>query len=60
MPVILVLSAATYFLSRKAQLKATHAITCGALGFYLADTSLATSIHSAGANLLGMIGQVGP
>ena len=60
MPLVLVLGVATYFLSRKTELKATHALTCGALGFYLADTSLAGSIHSAGANLLGMIGQVGP
>lgn len=37
----------------------THALACGAFGFYLADTSLATSIHSASANMLGMIGHIG-
>ncbi|SDO11540.1 hypothetical protein [Actinacidiphila guanduensis] len=57
MPLVIALAAATFFLSRKAELKATHALACGAFGFYLADTSLATSIHSASANLLGMLGQ---
>ncbi len=60
MPLVIALAAATFFLSRKSGLKATHALVCGAFGFYLADTSLATSIHSASAGMLGMIGNLGP
>ncbi|BBA97337.1 hypothetical protein RVR_3024 [Actinacidiphila reveromycinica] len=60
MPFVLALAAATFFLSRKAGLKATHAVVCGAFGFSLADTSPATSLHSAGAGMLGMIGGIGP
>ena len=57
MPLVLALAGITVFLTRKAALKSTHALACGALGFYLADTSLAGSIHDASANLLGMLGQ---
>ena len=58
MPLVIALAAATVFLKRKAELKPTHALACGALGFYLADTSLATSIHSVSTNVLSMIGQL--
>lgn len=57
MPVVLALAAAVLFLSRKAELKAHHAVTCGAFGFSLAGTGLSTSIHAAGADLLSMLGQ---
>jgi hypothetical protein len=60
MPLVLALAAATVFLTRKAAFKASHALACGALGFYLADTGLAGSIHEASANLLGMLGAAGP
>jgi hypothetical protein len=60
LPVVLALAAATVFLTRKSALKSTHALACGALGFYLADTSLAPSIHDASANLLGMLGTFAP
>jgi hypothetical protein len=56
MPFVLVLAVATVFLTRKSALKSSHAFACGALGFYLADTSLAGSFHVASANLLGMLG----
>ncbi len=59
MPVVLALAAVVLFLSRKASLRAHHAVTCGAFGFYLAGTGLSTSIHAAGANLLSMLGQFG-
>jgi hypothetical protein len=59
MPLVIALAAITFFLTRKAALKSTHALACAALGFYLADTSLASSIHAASANLLSMIGQIG-
>jgi hypothetical protein len=57
MPLVIVLAAATFFLRRKAELKPTHMLACGAFGFYLADTSLATSIHTVSTNVLSMIGQ---
>ena len=58
MPLVLALAAVALFLHRKGAVKPTHALICGAFGFYLADTSLAGSIQSAGANVLGMIGQL--
>jgi hypothetical protein len=59
MPFVLALAVFTVFLTRKSALKSSHAFACGALGFYLADTSLAGSIHDASANLLGMLGAFG-
>jgi hypothetical protein len=60
MPIVIALAAATFFLKRTSALKPSHALACGAFGFYLADTSLAGSIQAAGANLLGMIGTFTP
>lgn len=59
MPIVIALAAIALFLHRKGAVKPTHSLACGALGFYLADTSFAGSIHSASANLVGMIGQIG-
>jgi hypothetical protein len=56
LPIVIALAAATIFLKRKSALKSSHAVACAALGFSLAGTSLATSIHGASANLLGMLG----
>lgn len=56
---VLALAAATFFLTRKSTLKAGHAVACGALGFSLADTSLAGSIHEASGGLLAMLGAFG-
>jgi hypothetical protein len=56
MPVVIALAVITFFLARKGGLKASHALACGAFGFYLSDTSLSGSIHSASANLLSMLG----
>jgi hypothetical protein len=53
------LAVIAFFLHRKGEMKPTHGLACGALGFYLADTSFAGSIHDASANLVGMIGQIG-
>jgi hypothetical protein len=58
MPLVVFLAAVAFFLHRKGEMKPTHGLACGALGFYLADTSFAGSIHSAGANLVSMIGQI--
>ncbi|CAG6393074.1 hypothetical protein NMG29_07380 [Streptomyces cocklensis] len=59
MPFVIALAAVTIFLKRTSALKPSHAFACGAFGFYLADTSLAGSIHAASANLLGMLGTLG-
>lgn len=59
MPIVVALAAAAFFLKRKGSLKATHALATAAFGFYLADTSLATSIQAASADLLSMIGTFG-
>ncbi|MEE4544374.1 hypothetical protein V2S66_20635 [Streptomyces sp. V4-01] len=56
-PVVIALAVVTFFLTRKGALKGSHALACGSLGFFLSDTSLSGSIHSAGANLLSMLGQ---
>jgi hypothetical protein len=58
MPLVIALAATTLFLKRKAAMKPTHGLACGALGFYLADTGLATSIHAVSTNVLSMIGQL--
>lgn len=57
-PLVVALAVVTFFLTRKAALKGSHALACAALGFYLADTSLSGSIRTAGAGLLSMLGQV--
>lgn len=59
MPIVVFLAAIAFFLNRKGAMKPSHALACGAFGFYLADTSFAGSIQSAGANLVSMIGQLG-
>ena len=43
MPFVIALAAVTIFLNRKSALKSSHALACGAFGFYLADTSLAAA-----------------
>lgn len=58
-PLVLFLAAIALFLHRKGAMKPTHGLACGALGFYLADSSFAGSIHAASANLVSMIGQIG-
>lgn len=56
-PLVIALAVVTFFLTRKGALKGSHALACGAFGFYLSDTSLSGSLHSASANLLSMLGQ---
>ncbi len=43
-------------LVRKAGLRCGHAVACVLLGFYLASTSVAPSIHQLTSNVAGMIG----
>ncbi|WP_328913477.1 MULTISPECIES: hypothetical protein [unclassified Streptomyces] len=58
LPLVIALAVAWFFLHRSGSLKFSHALACGAFGFYLSDTSLATSIQSVSTNLFGMIGQI--
>ena len=59
LPLVIALAVMTLFLRRTGALKPAHALTCGAFGFYLADTSFAGTIHAASANVLSMIGALG-
>ncbi|WP_327295444.1 MULTISPECIES: hypothetical protein [unclassified Streptomyces] len=43
---------------RKSGLKAGHALVCALLGFYLASSSVAPTIHSLTTNVAGMIGGI--
>ena len=43
-------------LIRKSGLRSGHAVACVLLGFYLASTSVAPSIHELTSNVAGMIG----
>ena len=45
-------------LVRKAGLKSLHAVVCILLGFYLASTSVAPSIHQLSWNFASMIGNL--
>jgi hypothetical protein len=58
-PLVIALAVIAFCMKRKGSLKPSHGLACGALGFYLADTGFAASLHTAGADLLSMIGQVG-
>ncbi|HSA50839.1 MAG TPA: DUF2304 domain-containing protein [Yinghuangia sp.] len=53
--VVLLLGIVTLFLIRKACLRPVHAVVCVLLGFYLASTSLAPSIHDAGMSFAGIV-----
>lgn len=53
--VVMLLGVAVVFLLRKAGLRPVHAVVCVLLGFYLAGTSLAPSIHDAGASFAGIV-----
>ncbi|MEV6010025.1 hypothetical protein AB0M29_24825 [Streptomyces sp. NPDC051976] len=59
LPLVIALAVAMLFLRRTGAVKPAHALTCGAFGFYLADTSFAGTIHAASANVLSMIGAFG-
>ncbi|NUU25281.1 MAG: DUF2304 domain-containing protein [Streptomycetaceae bacterium] len=53
--VVLLLGVSVLFLLRKAELRPVHAVVCTLLGFYLAGTSLAPSIHDAGTSFAGIV-----
>lgn len=43
---------------RKDNLKVSHALVCGLLGFYLAGTSMAPGIRSGGEGLAAFLGGI--
>ncbi|CAM5385190.1 MULTISPECIES: hypothetical protein [Streptomyces] len=58
-PVMLALAAGAFFLLRKGGTKLSHALICAGFGFYLADTAVAPSLHTALNSVTGMLGQLG-
>lgn len=53
--VVLLLGITVVFLLRKSGLRPVHAVVCVLLGFYLAGTSIAPSIHDAGMSFAGIV-----
>lgn len=53
--VVLLLGIVMVFLLRKSGLRPVHAVVCVLLGFYLAGSSLAPSIHDAGMSFAGIV-----
>ncbi|WP_016907600.1 MULTISPECIES: DUF2304 family protein [Streptomyces] len=47
-----------FLLVRKSGLKASHALVCVLLGFYLASSSIAPTINELTTNVAGMIGGI--
>ncbi|MFF4183886.1 hypothetical protein ACFYZ9_11920 [Streptomyces sp. NPDC001691] len=58
-PVMLALAAGAFFLCHKGGTKLSHALVCAGFGFYLADTAVAPSLHTALNSVTGMLGQLG-
>ncbi|MFF3977141.1 DUF2304 domain-containing protein [Streptomyces sp. CB01201] len=56
---MLALAAGAFFLLRKGGTKLSHALICAGFGFYLADTAVAPSLHTALNSVTGMLGQLG-
>ncbi|AVH60229.1 MULTISPECIES: hypothetical protein [Streptomyces] len=57
--VLLLLILAVIFL-RNGGLKPTHAVVCGLLGFYLASTSMAPTIHEGLTATAKIVGSLRP
>ena len=53
--VVLLLLIIVFLLMRKSGLKGGHAVVCVLLGFYLASSSIAPTIHQFTTNVAGMI-----
>lgn len=52
---VLLLLIVVFLLIRKSGLKGGHALVCVLLGFYLASSSIAPTIHQLTTNVAGMI-----
>ncbi|MET9530675.1 MULTISPECIES: hypothetical protein [unclassified Streptomyces] len=55
---VVLLTIIVVLMVRKSGLKAGHALVCALLGFYLASSSVAPTIHSLTTNVAGMIGGI--
>ncbi|MBT2492075.1 hypothetical protein J7E96_26830 [Streptomyces sp. ISL-96] len=55
---VVLLSAITFLLVKKAGLKVGHAIVCALLGFHLASSSIAPTISGAATSVARMIGGI--
>ncbi|MEV6791070.1 hypothetical protein AB0M87_03530 [Streptomyces sp. NPDC051320] len=55
---VVLLAIIVVLLVRKSGLKAGHAMVCALLGFYLASSSVAPTIHDLTTNVAGMIGGI--
>lgn len=58
-PVVLALAVGAYFLCRKCGMKVSHVLICAGLGFYLADTSFAPTLHTTVDAVSGLFGRLG-
>ncbi|WP_328536889.1 hypothetical protein [Streptomyces sp. NBC_00344] len=55
---VVLLTIIVVLMVRKSGLKAGHAVVCALLGFYLASSSVAPTIHDLTTNVAGMIGGI--
>ncbi|MET7297558.1 DUF2304 domain-containing protein [Embleya sp. NPDC005575] len=52
---VVLLAIIVFILIRKGGMRIPHAIVCSLLGFYLAGTSIAPSIHSSGKSVANLL-----
>ncbi|WNM30044.1 hypothetical protein RKE30_06320 [Streptomyces sp. Li-HN-5-11] len=55
---VVLLAIIVFLLVKKSGLKAGHAVVCMLLGFYLASSTIAPTIHQLTTNIAGMIGSI--
>ncbi|ARZ68087.1 membrane protein [Streptomyces albireticuli] len=55
---MVLLAIIVFLLVRKSGLKAGHAAVCVLLGFYLASSSIAPTLHSLTSSVTGMISNI--
>jgi hypothetical protein len=55
---VVLLAVIVFLLIRKSGLKGGHAVVCMLLGFYLASSSMASTINELTTNVAGMIGGI--
>ncbi|MCD9142596.1 MULTISPECIES: hypothetical protein [Streptomyces] len=55
---VVLLAIIVFLLVRKSGLKAGHAAVCVLLGFYLASSSIAPTLHSLTSSVTGMISNI--
>lgn len=55
---VVLLAIVVFLLVRRSGLKGGHAVVCILLGFYLASSTVAPTIHSLTTNIASMIGSI--